>query len=61
MTREQQQPIVELLRNSPDRVWHMDAFEKDGKYNCLRITPAGQVFLDVIKAGVHFSRVVQLG
>lgn len=60
MALEKQKPIVEQLRNSPDRVWHMDAFEKDGKYNCLRITPAGQVFLDVIKPGVHFSRVVQL-
>lgn len=60
MALEKQKPIVEQLRNSPDKVWHMDAFEKDGKYNCLRITPAGQVFLDVIKPGVQFSRVVQL-
>lgn len=57
MSLEKQKSIVEQLRNSPDRVWHMDAFEKDGKYNCLRITNAGQVFLDVIKPGVHFSRV----
>ncbi len=60
MSPETQKSIVEQLRNSPDRVWHMDAFEKDRKYNCLRITNAGQVFLDVIKPGVHFSRVVQL-
>jgi hypothetical protein len=51
--RIHQWKIVEQLRNHTDRIWHMDAFKKEGKYNCLRISPAGIVSLDIIKPGVH--------
>ncbi len=60
ISRESQQRIVDQLRTSGDMIWKMDKFEEEWKFNCLRITPAGQVFLDVMKPGVHFSRMVQL-
>lgn len=43
--------LLALLEN-PDKVWEsvpLSEFRNNGKYNCLSIDPAGNVFLDIIK------------
>lgn len=43
--------LLALLEN-PDKVWEsvrLSEFRNNGKYNCLSIDPAGNVFLYIIK------------
>lgn len=57
-----QEALLSILQD-PDKIWEsvpLAEFRKTGKYNCLRITPSGTVFLDIIKPDVHHRYSVNL-